>query len=224
MQVDMNIHRNAGDNQNHEVMQGVVNGCFTGQHARVDELNSRMQERQFPSNANNSSSSSSNGNYTNYTSGDAYEDHRPNFSARAVGTRYSLFGQRPACSASSEPRPAPTAVPSEPTRMLCAQQPTFHPSSHNGPALAFRANVNTETMLRNQYIALQHGAEQGVYVPAETSDLYMSRMAAGTYTDAHASLFAAPQFQQPTAAVASQPIGKALFNNHSRTQLRNLSE
>ena len=29
-----------------------------------------------------------------------------------------------------------------------------------------------ETALRNQYFALQHGADQSIYVPSSTSDLY----------------------------------------------------
>ena len=35
-------------------------------------------------------------------------------------------------------------------------------------------DVSKETILRNQTVALQHGAEQGVYVPSLNSDLYFS--------------------------------------------------
>ena len=47
---------------------GVVQGCYYGQNDRVDELNTRIQSRQFPENA-----------------------LRPNFDPRPVPTKYSIF-------------------------------------------------------------------------------------------------------------------------------------
>ena len=52
-------------------------------------------------------------------------------------------------------------------------QKVFYPGDCKPPFFSILRNVDTETGLRNQFMALQK-ADQAVYVPQSTSDLYQS--------------------------------------------------
>jgi hypothetical protein len=99
----------------------------------------------------------------------------------------------------------------------------FNPSHSKSNVKGFQKNVDTETILRNQTIALQHGAEQGVYVPSSKSDLYNVSVISTPGEQTHPLLFARPTFSNALHPnVMSNEIGNGQFFNHTRTQLRNL--
>lgn len=76
-------------------------------------------------------------------------------------------------------------------------------------------NIATESKLRNQHYALQHGADQSVYVPSSKSELYAisnpSQSTALLYTTTENPL------------INNSQIGKNVFNNFTKNQLRNIS-
>lgn len=110
---------------------------------------------------------------------------------------------------------------------------TFNPGDRKGAWSGFTANVNTESILRNQMYALQK-FPQAQYAPNSTSDLYNSTMPISNTSTAQGlfpNLFGANLVQQksdtpgnPTVQVPFEPIpvnlGNKLFNNHTRQQLK----
>jgi hypothetical protein len=140
---------------------------------------------------------------------------QPQFSLRPVATKYAMlpiFDQR-----------ASSTVPLQCYGTFDTQQ-TFNPGTAQGPWCGFAKNINSESMLRNQYAALQK-AGQAFYIPPTTSDLYVSTIAA-----AQASLEQPfPYlFEEPVLApfnpnkYASQGVGINMFENSTRVQIRNV--
>jgi hypothetical protein len=165
---------------------GIVQGFFNGQQDRVDELNHRIQGRQFPDNA-----------------------LRPNFDPRPVPTKYAIF---PIID-----RRTPANIPFE----SYLDNYGFSPATQNGPAKPFLQNIDVETILRNQVFALQHGADQGVYVPSSNSDLYKTTVVSTPgEPQPYPHLFSKPQFVVTENPLEGTQIGKNVFFNHTRTQLR----
>ena len=172
---------------------GIIQGFFNGQQDRVDELNRRIQSRQFPDNA-----------------------LRPNFDPRPVPTKYAVF---PIID-----RRTPASLPIE-TNYL--DDYGFSPATQNGPAKTYLQNIDVETVLRNQTVALQRGAAQGVFVPSSNSDLYRVSLPRPSVevSQPFPNLFNSSSFSNPASNVVSnQPIGKSTFFNHTRVQLRNTIE
>jgi hypothetical protein len=138
----------------------------------------------------------------------------PNFDPRPVPTKYALF-----------PMMDRRTSPTEPIVRMPAHSvaDNFSPATQNGPVGTYLANVNTETILRNQTVALQKGAEQGVYVPSSKSDLYRTMVYGRTETQTHPDLFSRAQYTTQTSEVIDHSrIGHDRFFNHTRTQLRNI--
>lgn len=134
----------------------------------------------------------------------------PNYSPRSIPTKYSLFPivnrRRPVTE---------TAIPYPEYKSSV----NFNPGS-GAPVSGF--SVDAETALRNQGIALQHGANQGVYVPSSNSDLYNVTIVSRPSEQPNPYLFERQVFdQQPHPNVADSMIGRDSFFNHTRTQLRN---
>jgi hypothetical protein len=175
--------------QTNTLFQGVVQGCLYGQQDRVDELNTRMQGRQFSD-----------------------SPLRPNYDPRPVSTKYSLF-----------PVIDRKPIAHEPLRTYLDDShfQKFSPITRNGPPKQYLENIDTETILRNQTVSLQHGAEQGVYVPSSHSDLYKINVPSTFSEQPFPGLFKTYQADPNIYPIHSQPIGKSLFSNHTRTQLRN---
>ena len=172
---------------------GVVEGCYYGQQDRVNELNTRIQLRQFPDNA-----------------------LRPNFSPIPIPTKYSIF---PVMDRKVIPKVAINSY---------LDNHGFIPTNDNGPPKYFLEHIDTETILRNQTVALQHGAAQGVFVPSTRSDLYMNPVYSNVYytmtsTQPHPELFTKPLITDTNHEIKHQPIGKNYFHNNTRTQLRNMA-
>jgi hypothetical protein len=170
---------------------GIPEGVEYGQNARVDELNSRIQDRQLPD-----------------------RQIRPQFDFRPVATKYSTFpiiDRRP-----------PIDTESRPKYLEYSPETTFAPNIRRGPVEYFVSHIDDESKLRNQFFAIQKGADQGVYVPSSNSDLYKIYVNGRQEEQPFPNISA--HFTRDTKLVnksISPHIGNDLFNNCTRTQLRN---
>jgi hypothetical protein len=136
----------------------------------------------------------------------------PNYDPRPVPTKYSHF-----------PIVDRRAKPSVPMRPYLDHvvELNFNPGTSRGPSAGYFANVDKETVLRNQAFALQHGADQGVYVPSSQSDLYkVTVVSRPGEAQPFPQLFEAPQFASVQHPNIVPSIGGDVFANHTRTQLR----
>ena len=139
---------------------------------------------------------------------------QPYLSVRPVMTKYSIM---------------PIVDPRAPIHTKLEQQPTynshtnFNPGNRVSPWSGFASNVNVESELRNQVYALQK-CSQSVYVPASNSDLYQFK-----FNPVYSHI------QQPFPDLFKQnsyndfnpnteEVAKGAFYNHTRQQLKNLSE
>lgn len=175
-------------------MYGVPNGVLYGQHERVEELNERLQDRHFPD-----------------------KPLAPNFSGRPILSRYSRFqisdGRRPA---------------EEPIQQVAPHNvnTNFSPATSRGPPSTILQNIDMESALRNQNVALQRNPLQSVYVPDSSSDLYNVRVPFSSFpgSNPHPTLFYRQEISSTPRElnVRNSQIGKNVFNNHTKTQLRTL--
>ena len=137
----------------------------------------------------------------------------PNFDLRPVPTKYSLF---PVVN-----RRKPITEEKLPY-VDYSQKANFTPAVSQGPVSGYMTNVDTETVLRNQTSALQHGLGQDVYVPSSNSELYNVSVVSRPSEQPHMGLFTQTQFSnRPHPNVENTTIGREQFFNHTRTQLRN---
>ena len=175
------------DNPN---VTGAVTGLWQGQHARLDELDMRLAERQFPD-----------------------RPLQPNFDFRPVATKYSYL---PIIDRRVRPE-----VPIE-KHEIYNTATNFSPATRNGPVASYLANIDLETVLQNRHVALQHGADQGVYVPSSKSDLY-GFAAVGRQEDMgeRSMIFDKYSLATKGSDIARQ-VGQDRFHNNTRTQLRGL--
>jgi hypothetical protein len=93
-----------------------------------------------------------------------------------------------------------------------------------GPVSGFINNVNTESTLRNQFFALQKGADQSVYIPSSNSDLYKVTVVSRPEEQPYPLLFENGIVIDKSlhSNIRNNPhIGKDTFHNYTRTQLRN---
>jgi len=140
---------------------------------------------------------------------------QPNFDPRPVPTKYSHF---PVIN-----RRTPLKEPVIPYLDYNLQQ-NFNPGSQRAPPSGYMNSIDIENRLRNQHFALQHGNEQGIYVPSSNSDLYRITIPLGSQQEPqpHPSLFEQPNLDQmPNPNIINSGIGKDVLYNHTRTQLRN---
>jgi hypothetical protein len=135
------------------------------------------------------------------------------FDARPVSTKYALLpivDRRPVSS-------VPIAkVP------LYNQTQIFSPGTTHGPWAGFATNVNDESILRNQFYALQRGAYQGDYVPPSYSDMYINDVPAtvGQQPQPYPNLFERPHLEPFNPNPDTAKIGINLFDNCTRQQLK----
>lgn len=178
--------------QDNNKIHGLQDGIMYGQNDRVDELNSRIQSRHYPD-----------------------VPLEPNYSPRAISTKYSLFPILSNHPESSEIRPP---------RRSHNIATNFNPGTRNAPHLGYVNNIDIETILRNQTVSLQNGADQGVYVPSSNSSLYNVHIPASSSSGEQLfpDLFAVKQFTTYIPQSLEQTrIGNNHLFNHTRTQLRN---
>lgn len=139
---------------------------------------------------------------------------QPNFDPRPVPTKYAHF---PIIN-----RRTPLKEPVVPY-LDYNLQANFNPGTQRAPPSGYMNNVDVENRLRNQHFALQHGAEQGIYVPSSKSDLYNVRLPLGSQQEPqpYPNLFQKHDFDQSLHPnLIESNIGKNLLYNHTRTQLR----
>ncbi len=137
----------------------------------------------------------------------------PNFDPRPVDTRYILY---PAYDYRKQ-----ASVPIN-HEIRHHPEVNFYPGNRRGPPSSYFVNIDVETDLRNQTVALQHGASRGVYVPSSTSDLYNVSVVSRPSVQPHPELFRKQQYYTDVPdSLENSRIGVDRFNNHTRTQLRN---
>jgi hypothetical protein len=140
---------------------------------------------------------------------------QPNFDPRPVPTKYAHF---PIIN-----RRTPLKEPVIPY-LDYNSSVNFNPGTQRAPPSGYINSVNIENRLRNQYFALQHGGDQGVYVPSSSSDLYRTIVPSGSQQEQqpYPDLFDRPVFdQRPNPNIIDSNIGKDLLYNNTRVQLRN---
>jgi len=177
---------------------GIIQGFYSGQQDRVDELNTRIQSRFIPDN-----------------------ELRPNYDPRPVSTKYSLFPVIDRKTPGKEYlKPSTEYLGGLGEAEAEANEIGFKPLIINSP---FIRNIDTETVLRNQTVALQNGIGQSVYVPSSNSDLYNTTIVSRPSEQPFPNLFIKPTFNstQPAISITKQNIGKSDFFNYTRFQLRN---
>lgn len=132
---------------------------------------------------------------------------QPQFSIRPVSTKYSFLP--------IVDRHSPSSVP-------ILKQPiynvnnVFNPGNAPSPWSGFSANVNKESMLRNQVFALQR-SEQAVYIPSSNSDMYNVVVTGRNEIQPFPDLFKEQAFQAFNPNTL--PIGTDIFNNSTREQV-----
>ena len=132
---------------------------------------------------------------------------QPQFSSRPVSTKYSLM--------SIVDMHAPTVVPivKHPTYNV---EKVFNPGNTMSPWCGFSANVNNETLLRNQLFALQTSA-QAVYIPSTNSDMYKVNVTGRKEVQPFPDLFKEQSFAPFNPNTL--PVGTNVFNNSTREQV-----
>ncbi len=139
---------------------------------------------------------------------------QPYLDVRPVLTKYSYF---------------PIVDPRKQVDTKLAQMPTYNQNNtfnpgDNAPWSGFSSNVNLESELRNQIFALQK-CSQSVYVPSSKSDLYQySFTPQQNVIQQHSLLFEKSNFHDFNPNPNSNIVGSGIFNNSTRTQLKEINE
>jgi hypothetical protein len=98
---------------------------------------------------------------------------------------------------------------------------TFYPGDSTGPWSGYVANVDVESVLKNQVMALQHN-DNAVYVPSSKSELYNNHYSVAAPPPANTGLLFDPF--TPHNRVPPRPIPNMAhnpFNEHTRQSLKN---
>lgn len=146
---------------------------------------------------------------------------QPKYDIRGVNTRQTIFPIVP---------PIQNTTP----KVALQKYPSYNPSNTfspiqkvGNPIESFFERINVESSLRNQFFALQHGAEQSIYVPSSTSDLYKVSVPENTnlreknpFTYLQSS--DNEKYQTSMNPTFINSIGKNTFNNCTKQQLRGL--
>ena len=136
---------------------------------------------------------------------------RPNFEFRSIPTRYSqqpVFDHRK------------SSVPIKQYNEYSTEM-DFAGVQSKAPISGFK--VEQESVLRNQFFALQR-ADQSVYVPSSTSDLYNIQVPSWSHPEEQIfpNLFIRNSYTTSTNNyIEHSNIGGDRFNNNTRTQMRN---
>jgi hypothetical protein len=143
---------------------------------------------------------------------------QPYLEVRPVLTKYSYF---------------PIVDPRKEISVRLEQRPiynshqVFNPGNTQSPWSGFASNINKESELRNQIYALQK-CSQAVYVPNSTSDLYTYSFQPtpvySNFENSHSLLFKKQSFEHFNPNPAPNIVGSSIFNNSTRTQIKDLTE
>ena len=128
----------------------------------------------------------------------------PSFSPRPVPTKYTLFPTSLSCKSYSN----------------CSENYNIYETSNPGNAVApwsgFAANVNEESILRNQIKNLSND-DKDVFVPDSSSELYNVKIISKPEIQPFPNLFHEQSFN--TFNPNTLNVGKDIFNNYTRQQL-----
>ena len=138
------------------------------------------------------------------------QDLQPNYDMRPVATKYTVL---------------PIFDQYKPTTKSMRSYPVYSPSNVYNPGTSrphfngFASKVNVESTLRNQWFALQN-AQQSVYVPSTTSDLYNTAIDYKPVMMPHPHL--ADDYSAALAPHNPNPmnLGRGIFENSTRVQLK----
>ena len=137
---------------------------------------------------------------------------QPQFGIRPVATKYELlpiFDRR---------MPATVPIKQEVPYNIVA---TFNPGTAQGPWSGFAGNVNNESILRNQFFALQSNG-QSAYVPSSTSDMYQVNVNSNVIVNQpFPSLFSEPALAPFNPDENNIAIN--MFDNCTRQQIKNIN-
>jgi hypothetical protein len=98
---------------------------------------------------------------------------------------------------------------------------TFNPGNAQGPWSGFASNVNNESRLRNQFFALQRGAEQSYYIPPTNSDMYQVHIPKTESQQPFPDLFTKIKFDNFNPCPTD--LGNNFFENCTRQQIKELA-
>ena len=141
------------------------------------------------------------------------QDMQPNYDMRPVATKYTvmpIYDQYKAVSESTRSYP------------VYSPHNVFNPGTSRPHFNGFAANVNVESTLRNQWFALQN-AQQSVYVPSSTSDLYNTAIDYRPVVMPHPHL--SDDYSASLAPHNCNPmnLGRGVFENSTRIQLKDVA-
>jgi hypothetical protein len=165
-------------------MYGVVKGVYYCNIETNEELNNRISERNIPS-----------------------APLQPQFSSRAVSTKYSML---PIFDRRVDPS---VPIDRQPTYNV---SDVFNPGNAGSPWSGFASNINKESSLRNQFFALQK-CGQSSYIPSSSSDMYNVVVSGRNERQPFPELFKEQKFNSFNPNTCE--IGKDMFNNFTREQL-----
>jgi hypothetical protein len=98
----------------------------------------------------------------------------------------------------------------------------FFPGNRKPHYSGFATNIDEESLLRNQYFALQK-CDRSQYIPATSSDMYVNNP---SYVNTNININNYTVFQEPHFdnfnPNISYKIGSEIFNNSTRVQLKDL--
>lgn len=136
---------------------------------------------------------------------------QPQFSLRPVSTKYALLPI------------VDTVIPSTvPLDTYPTYQPgkVFNPGNNMAPWSGFSTNIDVESTLRSQFMALQRN-DQSVYIPSSDSDMYENPIDGSSVQQPFPDLFQSVSFQSFNPNTCN--VGKDLFHNPTREQRLNLN-
>ena len=140
-------------------------------------------------------------------------DLQANYDPRPVSTKYSIL---PLIDHRKE-----TSVPIVIQGSYDSNK-IFNPGTRKPHFEGFARNIDSESVLRNQFFALQ-SADQSKYIPSSKSDLYENNVNFKTVDDnlEESVLFRKENFNDfnPNPSII---MGKEIFNNATRVQLKEL--
>lgn len=132
------------------------------------------------------------------------------YDVRPVSTKFDLM--------SVTDRQPVSNVPIENKPVFNTEQ-SFYPGTQKGPWSGMASNVNLESELRNQTVALQNNP-MATYVPSSNSDLYVNEPVGRTEIQTHPLLF------DTQVDMTHNPntfnLGNKMFQNSTRTDLKNV--
>ena len=140
---------------------------------------------------------------------------QPQFGIRSISTKYSMmpiFDRRAI---------AKVAIQTEPIYNIGT---TFNPGTAQAPWSGFSCNINDESMLRNQFFALQRGAGQAAYIPPKNSDMYEHTIpqSANQQAQPFPYLFEKQTFEAFDPCPTGN--GKNFFENCTRQQIKEIKQ